>query len=114
MYIGSKIRRFKRISYEPNVDIILSKDEIEPSKAVDISRGGICLVTKISLAVDSEVDIKFELPRNRQFIQTKARVAWVKNLDRCPKEKFDRNKIGLEFIKLKTKIPQIFLKELKL
>ena len=114
MYIGSKIRRFKRISYEPNVDIILSKDEIEPSKAVDISRGGICLVTKISLAVDSEVDIKFELPRNRQFIQTKARVAWVKNLDRCPKEKFDRNKIGLEFIKLKTKIRQIFLKESKL
>lgn len=114
MYIGSKMRRFKRIPYEPDVDIILSKNVTEPSKAVDMSRGGVCLITKASLAADSEVGIKFELSKNEQIIQTKARITWIKNLDQLPGEKNTRSKVGLEFIKLKTKDQKLLLKELKL
>jgi len=113
MYIGSKMRRIKRIPYEPHVDIMLSKNLIESSKTIDISIGGVCIVTKVTLAADSEIDIKFELPKNKIIICTKARVTWIKNLERLPKENFIRSKVGLEFIKLKPKDRNLLLKELE-
>ncbi len=113
IYIGSKQRRFERVLYEPGVDIMLSEDLAESSETVDISKGGVCIITKASLKADSEVNIKFELPKNKKVIQTKARVAWIRNLDRVFGESIARRKVGLEFIKLKTKDRRFLLKELK-
>jgi len=113
IYIGSKQRRFKRILYEPGVDIMLSEDLTESSETVDISKGGVCIITKAFLRADSEVNIKFELSKSKKVIQTKARVAWIRNLDRVFGESINRRKVGLEFIKLKTKDRRFLLKELK-
>jgi len=113
IYVGSKKRRFERVSYEPSVNIMLSENLAESSETIDISRGGVCIVTKTSLAANSEVDIKFELPKNKKMIQTKARVTWIRNLDRLPEESINRRKVGLEFIKLKNKDRKLLLEELK-
>lgn len=113
IYVGSKQRRFKRVPYEPNVGIMLSEDSTESSETVDISKGGVCIITKASLIADSEVDIKFELPENKKIIHTKARVTWIRNLDQLPEENITRCKVGLEFIKLKAKDRKLLLEELK-
>lgn len=114
IYIGSEMRRFKRISYKTDIKIFLSRNKIEPAKTLDLSEGGVCLVTRRLLKTDSRVRIRLELHKNKEPIYAKARVAWIKKLDRLAQETFDKYKVGLEFINLENKYRKNLCKELKL
>jgi len=102
IYIGSEIRRFRRVSYKADIEILLPGDKIEPMQSVDISEGGICLVAKRRLATDAKVEIKLRLPNTKTSIHTKARVAWIKNIEASSKKQTNEYKVGLEFVRLKS------------
>lgn len=114
IYIGSEMRRFKRVSYKTNIEIFFPKNKTEVSQTVDISEGGVCLATKRLLKTDSKIRIRLELPKYKEPIYAWARVAWIKKLERLPTETFDKYKMGLEFINLENKYRKILCRELKL
>lgn len=114
IYINSEMRRFKRISYKANIKILLPENRTEAFETVDISEGGICLVSKRLLKTDSQVKIKLKLHKNKEPIHAKARVAWIKKMERLPRDTVNKYQVGLEFINLKNKYRKILCKELKL
>ncbi|MFC1666996.1 ATP-binding protein [Candidatus Omnitrophota bacterium] len=106
MYIGSEIRRFKRIGYKTDIEIIASEDKTEFSQAVDISQGGICFVSKGRLETDAPVRIRLKLPKDKKAIDIKACVAWRKSIKEETvglNKSVDRYKIGLQFIDLRDR-----------
>lgn len=113
IYIGSEIRRFKRIQYKGNIEILLPENETESSQVVDISVGGICFISERPLKTDAQVKIRLVLPKRKELIYTKGRVTWMKKLEEFPKERLDKYKVGLEFIGLKDKEKRILSKFIK-
>lgn len=100
IYIGPEIRQFRRIDYRTNIDICISKDRKDTSQTLDVSEGGICFVAEKPLETDKLVSILFRLPKTKEPLNIKARVAWKKNIEEEPGNKY---KIGLEFIDLESK-----------
>ena len=101
--IGSEIRRFRRISCKVTIDIILSKDRKESSQTVDISEGGLCFVTDQKLETDGKVSIKLALPRKKEPLAIKARVAWIRDIKEETGVSFKKYTAGLEFIEIKER-----------
>jgi len=101
--IGSEIRRFRRVSYKAAIDVILSKDRKESSQTVDISEGGLCFITDQKLETDGKVSIKLVLPRKKEPLAIKARVAWIKAIKEEPGGSFKKYTAGLEFIEVKDR-----------
>lgn len=112
IYIGPEIRRFERIPYKADIKVLLPENKTEVTQTVNISEGGICFVSKRSLATDSQMKIWLELPKNKKTIHVKARVAWIKEIERLPGKAVNKHKVGLEFINLKDKDRKILRKEL--
>ncbi len=112
IYIGSEMRRFKRVPYKTNIKIFFPKNKTEIAETIDISEGGVCLATKRLLKTDSKVRIRLELPK--QPIYALARVAWIKKAERLLAETFNTYKVGLDFIDLENKYRKILCRELKL
>lgn len=113
IFIGLEKRRFKRILYKADIKFLLAKDKTEQMQAVDLSRGGLCFVSKRLLKTDSEVEISMELPKSKKTIHTMARVAWIKRMERATKEAVNKYQIGLEFVSMKDKDRKLLSKELK-
>jgi PAS domain S-box-containing protein len=104
IYIGSEIRRFKRVNCRAEIELTFSKDETELSQTVDISKGGLCFMSRHQLETDSSVRIRLKLPRSKKRLEIKGRVAWNKDIEKEsePEDPF-RYKIGLEFIGIRDK-----------
>lgn len=113
IYIGLEIRRFKRVYYKADIEVLLSENKAERGQTVDISKGGICFVSERLFATDAQMEIKLELPENKRLIFVRVRVAWIKNIEQLPKKSVDKYKVGLEFIKLKNKDKKILAKFIK-
>lgn len=103
LYIGSEIRRFRRISYKAYIEVLLPGNKKELFQAVDISEGGLCFMNQRPLEIDAPVEIKLKLPKNKRPLKIKGRVAWIKKLEELIKGSVDKYKVGLEFISLKNK-----------
>jgi len=101
--IGLEKRRFKRVSYGININLQLPKNKAEQVQTVNISEGGICLISKKLLETDSRVGITMALPKSGKTLGLEGRVAWIKKMRRMPKEKSDKYQIGLEIIKSKDR-----------
>lgn len=113
IYIGSEMRRFKRIPYPAQMEMILPHSERESCKTVDISQGGICFISRKPLKTDSEIEIKLELLKNKKTIYAQARVSWIKKLDRVPGKDTDQYKVGIEFIHMDSADKRLLTEELK-
>lgn len=107
IYIGSEIRRFKRINYNADMEIFLPEHKTELSQTIDISTGGICFISKTPLETDARINIGLKLQKNSKPLYLKGRVAWRKNITESQKECFDKYKIGVEFLGLKDKKKKI-------
>ena len=104
IYIGSEMRRFKRMSFKTNIKLFLPSEKVELSESVDVSEGGICLVIKHLLKTDSQLKISFVFPENKEFVITaKVRVAWIKKIELLFGEDADKYKVGLEFVNLENR-----------
>jgi PAS domain S-box-containing protein len=101
LYIGSEIRRFRRINYKADAEILISKDKVENTQTIDLSVGGLCFTSSRLLKTDSCIEIKLKIAGHKGAICLKGRVAWLKEAEQF----FDNNryKIGLEFVNMKAK-----------
>ncbi|MDD5561621.1 MAG: ATP-binding protein [Candidatus Omnitrophica bacterium] len=113
IYIGSEMRRFKRLSFKTNIKIFLPAEKVELSESVDVSEGGICLVIKHLLKTDSQLKVSFVFPENKEFtIAARVRVAWIKKIELLFGEDADKYKVGLEFINLENKYRKVIRRRL--
>mgnify|MGYP001256205936 CR=1 FL=1 len=121
--IGSEIRKYRRMRYRANIDVILPGNKVKASQAVDISAGGIAFAIDKSQTdtVDmSEGGIAFQIneplstdariaiilrPENRKIqLKLDGRVAWVKPVEETVGGKVKKYfKVGVEFSKLNDK-----------
>ncbi len=114
IYIGSEIRRFKRIKYKTDIELALPDGKKHLFKTIDISQGGVCFEGTIPLKTDLKVKMKMALLDKKGTISAETRVAWISKIDRQPTDTEDKYKIGLEFIMLAGKDKNLLSKELKL
>jgi hypothetical protein len=112
--IGSEKRRFKRITYNADIEIVSPKDKGGAAQTLDVSKGGLCFVSERALETDAEVNIRLVLRKRTRPIHATARVAWVKKVERLPGDTDYKYKVGLEFLGLKDKDKKIISKELRL
>ncbi len=104
IYIGSEVRRFKRVSYRTNIEVVHSEDKTESSQTMDISEGGVCFLSERQLVTDAPVRVRLSLPRSKKPVDIKARVAWRRSIkEEGSKEGAGRYKVGLQFVGLKGK-----------
>jgi len=113
IYIGSEMRRFKRMSFKTNIKLFLPEEKVELSESVDVSIGGVCLVIKRLLKTDSQLKLSFVFPENKEvIIVAKVRVAWIRKIDLLFGEDAGKYKVGLEFINLKNEYKKIISRRL--
>jgi len=114
IYIGSEMRRFKRMSFKTDIKLFLPTGKVELSESVDVSEGGICLIIKHLLKTDSQLKISFVFPENKEFIiEVKVRVAWIRKMEPIFGKDTDKYKVGLEFISLENKYRRIIRRKLR-
>lgn len=96
IYIGAEIRRFVRVNYQANIEVLLQGNRTESSQTIDISEGGICFISEAPLKTDAKINIKLELfPKKRHFY-AEGRVAWIKTMETF-EETERKYKIGVQF-----------------
>lgn len=114
MYIGSEVRRFKRIRYKTGVELIFSKRKKENSQSEDISLGGLCIHSHEPLKTDTKLKVRLNLIKKKQPITAAVRVSWVRPLGRLDGDEGEYYKVGLEFMAFQKNHKEILLQELKL
>lgn len=111
--IGLEIRRFPRILYRVDIEILLPGNQIESFQTIDISEGGVCLVTERKLETDAQIQIRLKLLKRKESLCVRACVAWIKAIEELPKGSANKYRLGLEFINLKNRDKKIISKFIK-
>lgn len=112
IYIGSEMRRFKRVNYKTDIKILLPENKSETSETIDISEGGICFTTSRPLETDAPLEVRLELPIRKKVVHVKGRLAWRKKLE-DDSEEGEKYKVGLEFAGLEKKTKKIISQFIK-
>jgi len=95
MYVGSEMRKHRRINYKATVEIICGNKQ-EESRTIDISEGGICFSAKCPLKTDAVIKTKLKIAKDK-ILHLKGRVAWVRE------EQKDFYRMGLQFLSVNPK-----------
>ena len=111
---ASSVRRFRRVGYKAGIKILLPEGKTESAQTLDISKGGICFISKRKLEKGKDVGVKLRFPKRKETISALARVTWIKDIRALPSKTANRYKVGLVFIKLKAKEKKILSKFIKL
>ncbi len=114
LYIGSEIRRHKRINYKTNVEVSLKDQKKYYWESMDLSLGGICLLGEIPLKTDEKVRTSMTLLKKKEPFHAMTRVAWIKQIEPDATPVVGKYKIGLEFTHIDDKDKEILSQELKL
>ena len=114
IYIGAEMRRSKRINYKTKIEVIVPEEERQILETVDLSRHGVCFISRSSLKTDARVEVRLELLKKKKSIAAKGRVAWLAKLDRQPGDVSDKYKIGLQFVDISEEDNKILANELRL
>lgn len=111
IYIGLEKRRFKRINYQTNMEV-LTEGKLESVETIDISEGGLCFVYSKPLKTDALIEVKLKIPQHKEPLKIKGRVAWIKRQE-GPQIEGNKFKVGLEFFDLKDKYKRVISRFLK-
>lgn len=103
VFIGSEVRKYRRLSYDADVEIMHPQADSEASRILDISYGGICVISKKPQKIDSELRLKFLVPGTKGFLYPQGRVAWIRKVEDSYLGHSPGYKIGIEFSRLKRK-----------
>ena len=114
IYIGAEMRRSKRINYKTKIEVIVPGKERQILETVDLSRHGVCFISRSPLKTDARVEVRLELLKKKKSIAAKGRVAWLAKLDRQPGDVSDKYKIGLQFVDISEEDNKILANELRL
>jgi PAS domain S-box-containing protein len=108
LFIGSEIRRFRRIDYRAKVHILHAEKPGEFSQTIDIAKAGICFISKTPIETDAEIKIGLEIEKNKKPVYLTGRVAWRKNIEEKIKAGREKYKIGLEFTSSKEERKKLY------
>ncbi len=99
IYIGSQMRRSKRIHYKTTIELISPPGEQAVFETLNLSRHGVCFISQepLKTTVGSKIRVAIALLRKKKTISAAARVAWTAKLGDDP-QALQRYKTGLEFI----------------
>ena len=103
VFIGSEVRRYRRLSYNADIEIMHPQAESESSRIVDISYGGICVISKKPQRIDSELRLKFRVPGTKHFLSPQGRVTWIRKAEDSYFGHSQGFKTGIEFSRVKRK-----------
>jgi PAS domain S-box-containing protein len=97
IYIGSEVRRHKRVNCVLNVELFTPDKKTTEAQTIDISQSGMCLLSDKHIDTNSATNVVFTLPKTQTPLNLKSRIVWIKNwVDLSSGEK--KYKMGLEFI----------------
>ncbi len=94
IYIGTQIRKFERLEYKLDVQLVFPDDTRFSSSTVDISEGGISFYSSQALKTDTLVEAVVTFPREDEPLICKGRIAWVREISGVNRQ----YRIGVEFI----------------
>jgi hypothetical protein len=114
LYIGSEMRKYRRINYKTEIEVISSSHKKEETKTIDLSQGGLCFTSEIPLQIDNELHLKFKLLKKRRVINTKAKVAWLEKTKNVQDGRSEQIKVGVEFHGMDPKDSKLLGNEMKL
>ena len=114
LYIGSEIRRHKRINYKTNVEVSLKDHKKYYWESMDLSLGGICLLGEVPLKTDEKATVSMTLLKKKKPFHAMTRVAWIQKIEPGAAPVAGKYKIGLEFTHIDDKDKEILSQELRL
>jgi PAS domain S-box-containing protein len=100
LYVGAEVRKFPRINYNTDIEVVRPQSGTENFQTIDISQGGLCFVSNTALKADSRINIRLK-NFNNQILQLKGRVAWMKCMQELSPANTGRYRVGLEFVSMK-------------
>jgi len=100
IYIGYEIRRFKRMKCNIKIETILAGNKKEPCRAIDISRGGLCISARKPLDKNKDIKIRMKISGKKRPINIKGRVRWMNALGEAEKNRLNKYKLGIKFNKM--------------
>jgi PAS domain S-box-containing protein len=103
VYIGSEVRHSERIDQKLGMEVIFSQKSKEPFQTIDISQGGLCFIGTKHLKINSQIEIRLNLPGQKEPLYADGRVAWVKDVADSPGSADTKYKVGLEFSRIRDK-----------
>jgi c-di-GMP-binding flagellar brake protein YcgR len=92
-------RKYKRARIDIDVSFQIAKrEEWLIGKMMNLSGGGICLISKEAYGIANALDLRFMVPDSDNAIEVSAVVAWEQyNIDE------NRYEIGIQFTEIKEK-----------
>lgn len=97
IYIGSEMRRHKRVNYKASMSILFAGNKNGASQVIDISEGGLCFESVCTMETDAPISVKLRLFDSD--IVLKGRVAWIKKLE----DEARGYQIGMQFMDMQDK-----------
>jgi hypothetical protein len=114
IYIGSEMRRFKRVDYNTEMRIHLPKGTQQSVQTLDLSEKGVCFVSSKMLRTDTKIKVSFQLLKRKKKVETETLVRWIKEIERGPDQPRKEYKIGIEFVLLRPADQKLLKEEISL
>ncbi|MFH1478752.1 MAG: PilZ domain-containing protein [Candidatus Omnitrophota bacterium] len=104
-------RRFIRFKDDINIryNVLPKKSNTSPSKSIDISQGGLCLLTYEKLRERSSLQLELDVPGQAKPLIVKGQVMWTRTLQSHDKEGRRLFYAGIKFYKVNPKNKQVLL-----
>lgn len=81
-WTGDERREHKRFDRDLEIEYTVEKKpHLKIGRAVNVSKGGLMILTDEKLAVGSILNIKVCIPENKKFFEVEAEVVWTKDKD---------------------------------
>lgn len=113
IYIGSEMRRWKRINYKTNLQITSPETWKGFYMTTDLSMGGVCLVSPRLFEMDQPVTVQIGLLKVEQIIEVQGRIAWLRKSKEAP-QAGGLYKAGICFSSMCVESKKLLENELKL
>jgi PAS domain S-box-containing protein len=114
IYVGSEMRRSKRIDYRTKAVIVAPAQARQIAETLDVSKKGICFLSKKLLETDVKITVEIELLKSKKTICPEGCVRWIRKIDRTAGQKRDVYKTGFEFTSLVPADKRLLDQELKI
>jgi len=107
-------RRFVRFKQDLKIKYNLKQShyEAQPTKSVDVSRKGVCLITYEKLKEKAFLELELELPDFSRPVKLMGQVAWTKDMEKQDDRGRRLFSVGIRFLKINPSSEALLLTHL--
>ena len=107
-------RRFVRFKQELKIRYNLKQKpyDLQPSKSVNVSRKGLCLITYEKLKEKTFLELELELPDFSRPVKLIGQVAWTKDMQEQDEKGRRLFSVGIRFLKINPSSEAVLLTHL--